>query len=139
MIATADITTVQTKTGKTIADFHIPKWFIAREPRVVELVLRSESMDDKERQYWFNLVDVMKTPQLEKFKGILEKERGKLDEIEKKYEKKPKLDPKVAAEQAEELAKKRAAQRMKLQAAEAAHEEAEQVAEDAILSELENL
>jgi hypothetical protein len=55
-------------------------------PRLIELVLATESMDDTERQYWFDILPSMNTDQVQRLTDILETERRKLDELEKKYQ-----------------------------------------------------
>lgn len=55
-------------------------------PRLIELVLATESMDDSERQYWFDILPSMNVDQVQRLTDILETERKKLDELEKKYQ-----------------------------------------------------
>lgn len=55
-------------------------------PRLIELVLATESMDDSERQYWFDILPSMNGDQVQRLTDILETERKKLDELEKKYQ-----------------------------------------------------
>lgn len=67
--------------------FDIPQDYIKDFPDIVEMILNSRSIDnDEERQNWFNLLPMMNDSQMSKFRNILEKEKKKLDEIEKKYE-----------------------------------------------------
>ena len=56
-------------------------------PRLIELVLATESMDDSERQYWFDILPSMNADQIQRLLDILETERKKLDELENKYQK----------------------------------------------------
>lgn len=56
-------------------------------PRLIELVLATESMDDSERQYWFDILPSMNADQVQRLTDILETERKKLDELEVKYQK----------------------------------------------------
>lgn len=58
----------------------------AKYPRLIELVLGTESMDDSERQYWFDILPSMNADQVQRLTDILETERKKLDELEKKYQ-----------------------------------------------------
>jgi hypothetical protein len=55
-------------------------------PRLIELLLATESMDDSERQYWFDILPSMNADQVQRLTDILETERKKLDELEKKYQ-----------------------------------------------------
>ena len=134
-----DLTQIKTPTGKTITDLRIPAKLLESDAALVELILKSESMKDEERQYWFNLYEVMNDGQIEKLRDILTRERQKLAEIDAKYGKKPEIDPVEAARKAEEMAKKRAAEQAALKQREAEHQAREANAEADILSELEGL
>ena len=69
--------------------FRIPAQFLDEKTDLIVMILRSRSMDtDKDKQDWFNLMPVMSAEQLEKLNGILDREKTKLAEIEKKYEEK---------------------------------------------------
>lgn len=137
-----DLQTIQTKTGKTLADFSIPEELLETDKELIELVLRSESMNDKERQYWFNLWEVMTPSQREKLRGILTRERDKLAEIEEKYgapKEKTAEEMRAEKEQAEQMAQMRQEKQRELRAKEKEQQEAEKLDEDALLGELENL
>ena len=130
---------VTTPTGKTLADFRIPAKLTQNDPVLIDLIMKSESMKDEERQYWFNLYEVMNTAQIEKLRDILTRERKKLAEIDAKYGKKPVIDPVEAAKKAEEMAQKRAAEQAALARREAEHQAKEADAEAALMDELDNL
>lgn len=67
--------------------FTISADFLEKMPDLIELVLRSRSMDkDEEKQSWFNLMPLMTDEQIAKLRDILVREKQKLEEIEKKYE-----------------------------------------------------
>lgn len=69
--------------------FQIPDEFLIDYPQLIEMVLRSKSIDtNEEKQNWFNLLPIMNDEQIEKLKWILVREKEKLDEIENKYEQK---------------------------------------------------
>jgi hypothetical protein len=69
--------------------FTIPEKFLQTMPDLIELVLRSRSMDKhEEKQSRFNLMPMMNEEQMEKLRGILTREKTKLAEIEEKYEQK---------------------------------------------------
>lgn len=133
-----DLTQIKTPSGKTIQDFKIPEKMLQNDPALVELVMRSESMNDSERQYWFNLSEVMNTQQVEKLRDILTRERQKLAEIDAKYNKKQ-LDPAEAQKQAKLLAEQRAAKQQSVAQKEQAHEAEEAAKEAEALAELEAL
>ena len=54
-------------------------------PKLVQLIIKSESIDDKERQYWFDIIPSMTNKQINSLYGILETERRQLDELNLKY------------------------------------------------------
>ena len=128
---------LKTPSGKTIQDFTIPEEFL-KDTQLVQLIMESESMNDDERQYWFNLFDVMSPEQVQKLRDILTRERDKLAEIENKYAKKN-----IDLAQAQRIANEKAAQRTReqdaIEAREKAYEAKEKEAEAAALAELENL
>ena len=135
-----DLATLKTpNTGKTIADFQIPKYMLEDDKELIELIMKSESMNDGERQYWFDLTKTMNLQQVEKLRGILVKERTKLAEIEAKYGTAEKKKPSAAevkkknTQMEQSWQEKKAALQAREQAAE--HEENE----DDILAELDNL
>jgi len=69
--------------------FDIPEEFLVDMPEVIEMVLKSKSIDtDEEKQSWFDLMPVMNDEQLDKLKEILLREQKKLQEIESRYEEK---------------------------------------------------
>lgn len=71
------------------AEYVIPQAFLEDAPELIEMILRSKSIDTKEeKQNRFNLLPLMNTQQIEKLRAILVKEKTKLQEIEQKYEEK---------------------------------------------------
>jgi hypothetical protein len=139
MTDTTTVTELTTPTGKTLTDFRIPAKLTQSDAALIELIMKSESMKDEERQYWFNLYEVMNTAQIDKLRDILTRERAKLAEIDAKYGKKPKIDPVEAAKKAEEMAQKRSAEQKILKEREAKIQAQEAQAEADILSELDGL
>lgn len=72
---------------ETSSRYSIPDEFLEDTPDLIELILRSRSIDtEQEKQNWFNLLPLMNVAQLEKLRAILVKEKTKLQEIEEKYE-----------------------------------------------------
>lgn len=55
-------------------------------PELVKLVLNTESMDDTEKQYWFDILPSMTDDQVDRLFDILETERRKLEELEIRYQ-----------------------------------------------------
>jgi len=69
-------------------------WFVfqvldeiqAQYGELVKLVLNTESMDNNEKQYWFDILPSMTDEQVDRLFDILETERRKLEELELKYQ-----------------------------------------------------
>lgn len=136
---TTDLSAIRTpKTGKMLKDFEVPEKFLAEQKDLVGMILLSESMNDGERQYWFNLSEVMNAEQIEKLRGILTREREKLAEIEAKYgPTKPVLTDAEIAERNAKIEQERSQQQAALRAREAAAENKED--DESVLSEFDNL
>lgn len=76
----------QQKFGTPIASsVFIPPAVQLSHGNVVELILKSESMNDEERQYWIDLLPIMTVEQVTQLQTILENERNQLAAIEAKY------------------------------------------------------
>jgi hypothetical protein len=137
---TIDLAKLKTpSTGKAIKNFQIPEYMLKEDKELVELIMLSESMNDGERQYWFDLTKTMNIQQVEKLRDILLKERQKLAEIEAKYgvKKTAKLSPDEIARKNAQMEKQMQEKQAALQAREAQAEE-DDTADD-ILAELDNL
>jgi len=123
-------------TKADIEKFEISEEIIKENPALVDLVLKTESMKDEERKYWFQLLPIMSEDQVKKLQDILQNEKDQLTELDTKYakevsrlnEKQPNWDPNAAKEK-----------RKKVQEDEAAHQKSEKNAEADILSQLNNL
>jgi hypothetical protein len=50
----------------------------AKYPELIELIIATESMDNDERQYWFDIMPSMTDTQIDRLYDILETERKKL-------------------------------------------------------------
>ena len=55
-------------------------------PELIQLILATESMDDGERQYWFDILPSMNADQVQRLTDILVTEKKKLAELEAKYQ-----------------------------------------------------
>lgn len=74
-------------TGPTKPEkFAIPKMVKEKYPELIELIKTTESMDDQERQYWFQILPIMTPEQVEKFRNILVTEKNQLADLDKEYE-----------------------------------------------------
>ena len=67
--------------------FYIGDEIQTKFPELIKLILNTESMDDDERQYWFDIMPSMTDSQIDRLYNILETEKKKLEELEVKYQK----------------------------------------------------
>jgi len=72
---------------KQISDFNISEEIQAKYPQLITLILATESMDDDERQYWFDIMPSMTDDQVDRLYSILGTEKNKIAELEVKYQK----------------------------------------------------
>jgi len=113
---------------------NIPESVKQKYPKLVDLILETKSMDDDERQYWFNILPIMKTDQVEKLRNILVTEKNKIAQIDSQYSNVGESKPKTEFNKEEFIKSKH-----ELRTAEAAHEQEEEKLEDQLLSEIENM
>jgi len=66
--------------------FHIPQAVKNENPDLIPLILNTESMDDEEREYWFQILPIMTLDQIAKFKNILITEKQQLAKLDEEYE-----------------------------------------------------
>jgi hypothetical protein len=66
--------------------FFIPDEIQVKYPDLVKLVVATESMDDNEKQYWFDVLPQMTDARVDRLFTILDTERIKLEELERKYQ-----------------------------------------------------
>lgn len=55
-------------------------------PELIDLVLGSESIDNNEKQYWFDILPSMTDEQIDRLFNILMTERKQLEELNIKYQ-----------------------------------------------------
>jgi len=67
-------------------DFNITDELQAQYPELIKLILATDSMDDNERQYWFDIMPSMTDEQIDRLFTILDTEKKKLDDLENKYQ-----------------------------------------------------
>lgn len=58
-------------------------------PKLVQGLINSKSMNNKERNYWFQVLPKMTNEQVNELQDIIDTEKRKLDEIERKYSSNP--------------------------------------------------
>ena len=131
---------IQTKqiaiTRADIEKFGIAEDFVKQSPVLIDLILKTESMKDEERKYWFQLLPIMSEEQIKKLQNILQNEKDQLAELDKKYEAEV---AKLNEKQSNWNPKKFIEKRKRIEKNEKAHEANEKDAEEDILNQLENL
>lgn len=136
-VATQDITMkyLPQDLWEIAVKYEIAEEFMIQMPDLIELVLRSKSIDKPEdKQWWFSLLPLMNDDQIARLREILTKEKVKLAEIEQKYEEK-KIDiKKKYLSKWQEMNQAESVQKVK--AAEAAHEAKEDAEAEALLSQI---
>jgi hypothetical protein len=122
-------------TNADLTKFDIPLAVKEKHADLVTLIIETKSMDHKERQYWFHILPVMNSQQVEKLRTILLNEKTKLAEIDQKYNN-PLGQPAapVAMKDNEILDKM-----LKVQEQESISQKDEATKEAELLSQLENL
>ncbi|MCD6109808.1 hypothetical protein J7J83_03560 [bacterium] len=80
-------TTGTTKPQITKNKFNIPQAVKDKYPELIPLILQTESMNDEEREYWFQILPIMTTDQVNKFRKILVTEKQQLSKLDQDYEK----------------------------------------------------
>lgn len=71
-------------------DFAIDDKVIADYKELIDMVLVTDSMDDEQRQYWFDVLPSMPDFQIDNLYEILDNERKELERIEREYQSKVK-------------------------------------------------
>ncbi len=67
--------------------FKVSDEIMAAYPELVKLVTETGSMDDDEKQYWFDILPSMTDNQVDRLFNILDTEKKKLEALEDKYQK----------------------------------------------------
>jgi WD40 repeat protein len=67
--------------------FTVLEEILKKRPALVGLILGSESINDNEKQYWFDILPRMTEEQIARLIAILETERRQLEELNVKYQK----------------------------------------------------
>ena len=117
--------------------FEIPDTVKQQHPDLIPLILQTESMNDDERQYWFQILPIMTDEQVGKLREILMNEKNQLASLDKEYEQELKrINNKHVSEWKEFEAKEK---RQKLQSAESATQKSEQQQEEDLLKKLQGL
>ena len=115
--------------------FNIPAVVLEKYGDLVELIKKTESMSDEEREYWFQILPIMTADQVTRLKTILQEEATQLSKLDDQYQDELTKLNKKHLEEWNVFQKKQ--EREALQAQEASHEAVEAKAEEDILKKLE--
>lgn len=66
--------------------YAIPQLVKEKFPDLVQLIKETESMNEEERDYWFQILPIMTEDQIKKFRDILVNEKAQLSNLDKEYE-----------------------------------------------------
>jgi hypothetical protein len=114
--------------------FTVPSLVKEKFPDLIQLIKDTESMNDDERNYWFQILPIMTEVQIQKFQTILVNEKMQLKRLDKEYEDEvARLNTKHMIEWKEFESKEK---RKAIQTAEAKAQEEEQVTEEELLKRL---
>ena len=102
---------------------------------LIELIKKSESMNDEERQYWINILPIMTPEQIQNLREILENERKQLAAIDAKYQ--TEVDKVGQAEVIKQTEEERRKRREERTGKESAYKEQEEKATEDILKQIE--
>jgi len=81
--ASAGATAQTSTTGK---QFTVPQVVTDKYPDLVELIKKTESMSDDERDYWFQILPIMTEEQVTRLKTILAEESKQLSKLDDQYQ-----------------------------------------------------
>ena len=113
----------------------IPDDVRAKFGEIIDLVLGSESMNDEERQYWINILQVMTPEQIQNLRDILENEKKQLKAIDEKYAKE--LDQAGQSQLVKKMADDRMKKKQQREESELTHTKKEQEEADSLLKQIE--
>ena len=66
--------------------YAIPALVKEKFPDLIQLIKETESMNDEERDYWFQILPIMTEEQIRKFRDILVNEKQQLTNLDQEYE-----------------------------------------------------
>ncbi len=64
----------------------VPALVQEKFPDLIQLIKETESMNDEERDYWFQILPIMTEDQIKKFRDILVNEKQQLASLDQEYE-----------------------------------------------------
>jgi hypothetical protein len=114
--------------------YAVPPLVQEKFPDLIQLIKETESMNDEERDYWFQILPIMTEDQIKKFREILVNEKQQLTSLDKEYEQElQKLNDKHMIEWKEFETKEK---RKTLTSAENVSKQKEQEEQEALLKRL---
>lgn len=117
--------------------YAIPTLVKDKFPDLIQLIKETESMNDEERDYWFQILPIMTEEQIKKFRDILVNEKEQLAGLDKEYEQElNKLNEKHMIEWKEFETREK---RKSLSTAEQASQQQEQTQEEDLLKRLSQI
>ncbi len=66
--------------------YSVPASVTEKFPDLIQLIKETESMNDSERDYWFQILPIMTEDQIKKFRDILLNEKTQLQKLDKEYD-----------------------------------------------------
>lgn len=76
----------QTTVAPPQEKYIVPQLVKDKFPDLIDLVKKTESMNDEEREYWFQILPIMTEDQIRKFYDILLNEKKQLSHLDTQYE-----------------------------------------------------
>ena len=131
--------TTQANNGAQVS---IPAAVQEKYPDIAEMIMKSVSMDNEERNYWFSVLPVMTDDQVKELRDILESEQKKLAQIEANEPPNPAgsiAPPAMSEEDIKKAEEERRQRREERVAAEQKQQEESEEDAEALLAELDNL
>ena len=113
-------------------NLNIPEEVLKKFPEFIELIKKSQSMNDEERQYWIDVLPIMTEDQTANLRSILENEQEQIGKAESEYEEGVKSKLKFDEKKYKEKQRIRAK-------SEKQHELEEKELEEGLLKEIENM
>ena len=119
--------------NQTTAELNIPEEVRKQFPKLIELILGSQSMNNEERQYWIDVLPIMAEDQINNLRDILVNEKKQIKEADREFEERMERE-KLEFDESKYREKKR-----KREEAETLFEKEEIEREEALLKELEGI
>lgn len=123
--------------GAKQSGFLMPEHILEKFPDLPQLIETTESMNQEERDYWYQILPIMTDEQISKFREILVSEKKQLAQIDREYEEElTRLNEKHMIEWKEFESKEK---REALAGKEKKAEHEEKAAEEELLQRLSNI